>query len=537
MESILMTAENFSQMNEELEKQLERLKVEPRDILNTELLVEEIFWLMINRRNAKQVKVRVVKNFFGKVQVRMTAADSPTFSAVNISEWSEDEDYYRLLILKANRQRINWFREKNFSVVIINVRDESNRLMKLTLVSMAGGLVCGVLMNLILSPEIISFIEKDIMTPINTMFLHALNMVIAPVIFFSIISGVKGMGEGANLGKVGSKLIGLYVSTMGIAAAITLMLSMIFFQSGAPQVAKIAADNVTGQPYEFSLVKFVVDIIPNNLVSPIVDGNLLQVIFIAVLSGICLNALGEKVKLLEELIDNCNELFMKMVGMIISFMPLIVFSAMMSMALDTNTELLLEISKLVFLQLVCLILMLGVYMLMILFLGKITPLPFLKKIPSMWTVPFATSSSSVSMPITMKLCTEKLGISPKISSFAIPIGTTVNMNGACIGLSSMSIMFLKMYGVEVDLNTLAAILAMTVSLSVGMPAVPNAGVICILTIVGTFGVPNDITGLVFCIGALCDRPITCFNVTGDVAAAFVLARTENLTDEKIYLGN
>ncbi|MBQ3434560.1 MAG: hypothetical protein IJG24_05910, partial [Selenomonadaceae bacterium] len=158
MESILMTAENFSQMNEELEKQLERLKVEPRDILNTELLVEEIFWLMINRRNAKQVKVRVVKNFFGKVQVRMTAADSPTFSAINISEWSEDEDYYRLLILKANRQRINWFREKNFSVVIINVRDESNRLMKLTLGSMAGGGVCGVLINLILSPEIISFI-------------------------------------------------------------------------------------------------------------------------------------------------------------------------------------------------------------------------------------------------------------------------------------------------------------------------------------------------------------------------------------------
>ena len=266
MESILMTAENFSQINEELEKQLERLKVKPRDILNTELLVEEIFWLMINRRNAKQVKVRVVKNFFGKVQVRMTAADSPTFSAVNISEWSEDEDYYRLLILKANRQRINWFREKNFSVVIINVRDESNRLMKLTLGSMAGGVVCGVLINLILSPEIISFIEKDIMTPINTMFLHALNMVIAPVIFFSIISGVKGMGEGANLGKVGSKLIGLYLGTMGIAATLSLTLSMIFFQSGVPQVATVAAaDNVTGQPYEFSLVKFVVDIIPNNL--------------------------------------------------------------------------------------------------------------------------------------------------------------------------------------------------------------------------------------------------------------------------------
>ena len=539
MESFLLNVENFSQMYEKLEPQLERLKIKQRDLLSTELLVEEIFWIMINRGNATQVKVRVIKNFFGKVQVRMTAAaDNSTFSPINISEWSEDEDYYRLLILKANRQKINWFREKNFNVVTINVRDESNRLMKLTFAAMAGGFVCGVLMNLLLSPEMISFIDKDIMTPINTMFLHALNMVIAPVIFFSIVSGVMGMGEGANVGKVGSKLIGLYLGTMGIAATLSLTLSMIFFQSGVPQVATVAAaDNVTGQPYEFSLTKFIVDIIPNNLVSPIVDGNLLQVIFVAVLSGICLNALGDKVKRIQELIENFNELFMKMVDIIISFVPLIVFFAMISLVTTTNAEIATTISKLIALMFICCAVMLGVYALMILFMGKITPLPFAKKLPSLWAVPFATSSSSVSMPFTMNFCTNKLGIAPKISSFAIPIGTTVNMNGACISLSTISIMFLRMYGVEVDLNTLAAVFTMTISLSIGMPAVPNAGVICLLTFLGTFGVPNDIAGLLFCISALCDKLITCFNVTGDTVAAFVLARMENLTDEKIYLAN
>lgn len=537
MNSFTLNVENFSRMHEELEPQLERLKINRRDILNTELLIEEIFWRMNTQCDVSQVEVRVVKNFFGKVQIRLTATGTPHNPLVEISQWSE-EDYCRLLIIKSNRQKLNWTHKKNFNVVTINVRDESNRLMKLTFVAMAAGVVCGVFMNLFLSPETISFVKEDLMTPIETMFLNALNMVIAPVIFFSIFSGIMGMGESATVGKVGSKLVGLYMGTMVVAAALSLLLSMIFFQDGVPQAATIAAaDNVTGQPYEFSLVKFIVDIIPNNLVSPIVDGNLLQVIFLAVLSGICLNALGAKVKLIQELVENCNEFFMKMVEIIVSFMPLIVFSAMMTLALDTNTQMIFEIAKLIFLQLFCFVVMIGVYMLLILFVGKITPLPFLKKLPLAWSVPFATSSSSVSMPFTMKFCTQKLGISSKISSFAIAIGTTVNMNGACIALATVSIMFLKMYGVEVDLNALVAILAMTVSMAIGMPAVPNAGVICTLTIVGTFGVPNDIAGLLFCIGALCDRPCTCFNVTGDIAAAFVLARTENMMDEKIYLGN
>ncbi|MBO4780555.1 MAG: cation:dicarboxylase symporter family transporter, partial [Selenomonadaceae bacterium] len=225
------------------------------------------------------------------------------------------------------------------------------------------------------------------------------------------------------------------------------------------------------------------------------------------------------------------------VSMIIFFVPLIVFLAMATLFFNMETNIILMMGKLIISLLLACVILFGVYMLLIRLVGKISPLSFAKKIPSLMPIPFATSSSAVTMPFTMKFCTDKLGISPKISSFSIPIGVTVNMDGGCIYLPLAAIMFIKMYGVDVDLDAITIILAMTVSLSIAGPAVPNAAVIGIITITSIFGVPNDIAGILFCINTFCDRIVTCFNVIGDLAVSTSLARTENLVDEKIYFNH
>ena len=529
-----LNAENFSEMHGYLEPQLSQLKIEHKDILRAELLVEEIFWRMVNHANDAQVNVKVTKNFFGKIQVQMSAEGAPYNPLLDVFDFDEDDDeYYRTLILKANRQRMSWLHSKNQNLITINVQSETNLQLKLTLGGIFGGLVCGLFMKEILSPEIIKLFDNDFITPINTMFLNALGLVIAPLIFFSVLCGVTNMGEGTGVGRAGSKLMGLYALTSVIAALVGLLDAKIFFSSDVPQVGTIAAVQ-SSDTYEFSMTKFIVDIIPPNMVSPIADRNLLQVIFIAVFFGLALNALGNKVKLLQDLANACNEFFMKLIGMIVLFVPAIAFFAMMELASDTNLAMLFIMGKLFLGVLICCGAMLVVYAILIQFVGKISPLPFLKKIPSLWAVPFATSSSAVTMPFTMNFCTKKMGVSEKISSFSIPIGTTVNMNGGCFYLPIVVIMFLRMYNVEIDHNAIILILTMTLSLSVAGPAVPNASVIGILTITSTFGVPNDIAGLLFCIATVCDRIVTCFNVTGDVAAALILARLENSTDEKIY---
>ena len=536
MKSFYLNAENFPEMHDRLESQLSQLKIEQKDILRAELLVEEIFWRMIKFGHAAQVKVQVVKNFFGKVQIRLTTEGAPYNPLVEVSDWEEDgedEDYFRMMILKANRQKLNRSYKNNCNVVTVDVCGETNNRLRLTVACIVIGIVCGVLMKEFLSPETIAFVNENVIAPIRTMFLNALNMVIAPMIFFSIISGITSMGTGAGVGKVGSKLMGLYLVTSAFASLIGLLTAMILFSGEVPQIGTIPSSGEVGS-YEFSMIQFIVGIIPNNLVKPVADGNMLQIVFLAVLFGSCLNALGDKAQFLQETVINCNEFFMKVVGMIIKFVPLIVFFAMITLVVDMGVDTVLMMGKLIVGQLLGCGIMLGVYALLINFVGKISPLPFLKKIPEIWAVPFATSSSAVTMPLTMKLCTDKLGVSPKITSFSIPIGTTVNMDGGGIYFPTAIIMFLKMYGVEVDMHAIIIVFAMTVSLSVGAPAVPNAAVICILTVTALFGVPAEIAGLLFCIGTVGERVVTCLNVTGDVAASTVLARTENLLDEKIY---
>lgn len=535
MKSLALTAENLSEVQAELERQLSRLKIAEKDILRTQLLVEEISLRMLSQGHAAQVSVNVDKKFFGKVQIRLTAEGTPYNPLIEVADWSEDDDnYYTMMILKAHRQRLHWLNKNNRNIVTINVRGETNRQLWLLLAAIVGGLLCGFVMKTALSPETIALINDNIITPINTMFLHALSMVIAPVIFFSILSGITGMGKGAGVGKLGTKLIGLYLFTSAVASIIGLSIAWLLFSGEVPQIGTISVANAEVDTYDFSLIKFIVDIVPADLVSPIVDGNMIQIIFIAVLFGSCLNAAGDKVQLLQEIIGNLNEFFMRVINVIVIFVPLIAFFAMINLVVDMGVDILMMISRVIAGGLLSFGVLLGVYMLMILFIGKLSPLPFLKEIPSIWLTPFATSSSAVSMPTTMDICIKKLGISPKITSFSIPIGTTINMDGTCVCIPVAAIMFIKAYGIAIDLNTMLLILTMTVSISIGAPAVPNVFVICILSVTTTFGVPNDIVGILFCLSAIYDRIGTCINVTGDVAATLTLARTENLVDEKIY---
>ena len=174
------------------------------------------------------------------------------------------------------------------------------------------------------------------------------------------------------------------------------------------------------------------------------------------------------------------------------------------------------------------------YLLLIRYVGKISPLPYMKKVFAICPIAFATSSSNAAMPAMMDLCTKKFGIAPKFASFCIPLAVPSNMCSSCIYQITAVIMFLKMYGVDIDLNTFCVASLLTLTLSLGVPPVPAAYVICIVTIAAHFGVPKEIAGLLFCIDTLCDRICACISVIGDVAATIVLARTENLVDEKVY---
>lgn len=326
-------------------------------------------------------------------------------------------------------------------------------------------------------------------------------------------------------------MVVLYSITAFVAITVSFISAEVIFSSGVPQVGVI--ENVTSIE-NFSFVSTVINIIPVNVINPILDRDLLQVIFIAVISGICINKLGDKVKLLNDLIKEVNQFCITLVSTIAAFIPVITFLAMVDMFSTLGTDSLLLLGRLLVCLIISAVAMVGVYSLAILTLCKFSPVPLLKKLPSFMMIPFATSSSIISMPFTVKFCTEKLGISPQIAAFSIPIGTTTNTNGATLLFTANCLLILKMYGVEITGAAIFTLFFSIFTVSIGTPGIVGGVEALMVTILGMFGVPATAVAIIFGIIPLADRIFTCSNVLGAVGVTTIIAANEKLIDKDIY---
>ena len=537
--SYFLSKKTFSEVTQQIHGALSKTKATNKEVLRADLLLEETFMRMSEMskggKNNQEVKVSIHKHF-GDISLRLEGEGEEYNPLIEITDFNDkDEDYYRTLILKANRSKMSYARKNGKNVVTIQIHDSSNKQIYYTLTGMALGIICGAVMKEVLSPDLINMFDSSIVKSFRTMFLNALNMMIAPVIFFSVISGITSITNAADVGRIGGKLIGIYAFTTIIASTIALFVGYIMFLGDVPQVGTIDTSAIGNSTQSFSLLNMFVDLIPKNLIDPIVNGEMLQIIFVAVLFGICINKLGDKVKILNEIIEAMNNFCLRMIMMIVSVIPLIAFLAMASLMFHVGMDSVLMLGELIVAQSIGSVTMIGVYAFLLFFIGRITPLPFLKKIPSFMPIPLSTSSSNATMPFTMKFCSEKMGISPKLSSFSIPVGATVNMDGGCFYLAIASIMLAKMYGVEMSFDVLFTIFVTVVALSIGAPGVPGGAFVCLASIVVALGLPVDATAIILGIDPICSMLRTVLNTVGDIAASTMLAKTENLLNEKIYL--
>ena len=527
----------FSEVTQQIHEELSKTKSTNKEVLRADLLLEETFMRMTEMSGGsdnQEVKITINKRF-GDISIRLEGEGEAYNPLIEVTDFDEEDDnYYRTLILKANRSKMSYIRKNGKNIVNIQVHDASNKQIYYTLAGMALGIICGVVMKEILSPDLITMFENNIIKSFSTMFLHALNMMIAPVIFFSVISGITSITNTADVGRIGGKLIGTYTFTTIIASTIALLIGYLAFLGDVPQLGTIDTAAADEKSQSFSLLSMIVGLVPNILLDPIVNSNMLQIIFMAVFFGIGINKLGDKVKILYEIIEAMNSLCLRMIMIIVSVIPFIAFLSMTSLMFHVGMDSVFMLGKLIIAQLTGSIIMVGVYALLLLIIGHITPLPFLKKIPTFMPIPFSTCSSNATMPFTMKFCTEKMGISEKLSSFSIPVGATVNMDGGCFYLAIASIMLAKMYGVEMNFDVLFTIFVTVVALSIGSPGVPGGAFVCLASIVVALGLPVDATAVILGIDPICSMLRTVLNTVGDIVASTILAKNEHLLDEKIY---
>ena len=376
-------------------------------------------------------------------------------------------------------------------------------------------------------------IEKYVFNLGGQIFKNLLMLVVVPLVFFSLVSGISSLSNMVKLGSIATKTIGLYLMTTGIAVSIALIFGYVFNLSGYEGDVE-AFTPTTG---DSSLYGTVMRIFPNNIFGAFVENNMLGIVFISILFGVALNLTDDLTGGLSKTFEKLNTVFLKIVLLIMSFAPVGVFCLMgsyvMAKGLNVFGDLAQYVALLIFVLAFHLVF---TYSLILKVFANLNPLIFYRKMKDVALFAFSTSSSAATIPVTLKTVTDELGVKKDVSAFVVPVGATINMDGTAImqGLATMFIA--STVGVDLTLVQYGQIVLLAIVTSIGTAAVPSAGTVTLALILGSLGLPLDAIGLILAVDRILDMIRTAVNVCGDAAVSCIVAKSENELDEKVFNG-
>ncbi len=514
--------------------------------LKTVMTAEEsIAQLLAHADPEGSLRIHVTK-FFGDAKVLLEMpgeefdpyADAET-GAKDLQDLGDEDALtaIRSIYLKAQGENLKFGHKKGTNSIRILTGETERSMLRSTLIALVLGLLFGYLLQAVVPETISAGISKYALTPVKTMFMNALKIIIAPVVFFSIVSCMSQFKDLSQLGRIGSRVMGMYMLTTVFAVLVGMGLFLLikpgvfgFALTMTGAVEEVVVDTTV----DTSLLGTLVAIVPANFLRPFLESDTLQIIFLAFLCGIAVGMIGEYSELLKNFFEACNSLFLTITILITKVIPLAVFCSMALMILDLGGSSFLSVLGMGGVSLLGLFCMICIYGLLILILGHLNPLTFFRKNKEGMVTSLTLSSSSAAMPTNMRVCTDKLGISSKVCSFSIPLGATINMDGSCVFLSVAGLFLARAYGVDVPGSAFLSLAITIILLSLGCPGVPGAGIVCLGVVLGALGVPVEGIGIIMGIHPILDMFITMSNTTGDVTAALIVAKKENLLDLEKY---
>ncbi len=361
-------------------------------------------------------------------------------------------------------------------------------------------------------------------------FLRLLKMIVIPIVFSSLVVGVASIGKSADLGRVAGKTFLFYISTTLVATIIGLLLVNIFKPGVGVEIAP--SEVVSGESVSF--LDQIINIFPSNIFSSLSNGDLLQVIFFAMIFGFFITKSTDKVRTtLIDLFQAVFEVVMKITLFIIKLTPFGVFSIVATMIAKEagDMEKLINIAHSLGMYLLivwggCLIQGGIVLPSLVKILGKENPWRHIQKMSTAILTAFSTCSSGAALPISLKDSQEKCGISNKIASFTLPLGATINMNGTAL-YEGVTVLFIaQAYGVDLTIGNQILILGTVLLAAIGAAGIPMAGLVMLSVVLSVAGLPLEGVGLVIAVQQLCDMPRTALNSYGDMCGAVVIAKSE-----------
>lgn len=361
--------------------------------------------------------------------------------------------------------------------------------------------------------------------PFGTLFLNLIKMIVVPVVLCSIISGVISMKDIKKVGSVGLKSVTFYMITTAVAVT----LGMIFANvSKVGSGFSFASESLTFETVEApSFMDTLLNIFPSNAVEPLVSATMLQVIVLALFFGFGIILAGEKGEPLGRLIDSMTEVCLQIMGIIIKLSPIGVFALLLPVVAENGPSVLLPLLKLI------VVIYLGyIFHMVVVFsfttktMAKMSPIKFFKEMVPAMTMAFSSSSSVGALPLNIE-CSQKLGAKKEITSFVLPLGATINMNGTSIYQGVCAIFIANVFGIHLSLTQQIMVVLTATLASVGTAGVPGSGVIMLSMVLQSAGLPLEGIALIAGIDRILDMGRTVVNITGDANCAICISKMED----------
>jgi Na+/H+-dicarboxylate symporter len=406
------------------------------------------------------------------------------------------------------------------------------------IIAMLLGLLCGALLNTIFSFNIFSvttaatidgILVDGLFDTVGQIFVRSLKLLIVPLVFVSLVCGVSSLGNNSRMGAVATKTVILYMLTTAIAIGLAILIA-IFIQPGVGIDLALATEFVAKEAPP--LKQTIINIFPNNPIESMANGSILQVIVFALLVGFAISKGGDQGKRIENFFSDLNAIIMKMIMMLLKLAPYGIFCLLAKLFADVGIAMIMNLAKYFFTVLFVLLLhSLGIYSVIFKAFTGLKIKIFLSKLRPALALAFSTASSGATMPVTMRTVEQRMGVSKSVSSFTVPLGATINMDGTAIMQGVATVFIAQAYNIGIGLEGYLTVVLTATLASIGTAAVPGVGLVMLVMVLNQVGLPVEGIGLIIGVDRLLDMTRTATNVTGDAMVTTVVANSENLMNK------
>ena len=398
------------------------------------------------------------------------------------------------------------------------------------------GAIFGIFVNYVLPSGVLkdTILINGILYVIGNGFIRLMQMLVIPLVFCSLICGTMSIGDTKTLGKVGLKTLGFYLVTTAIAVSVALSVGLLIKPGVGLDIEQVQTSDVAVSQ-STSLADTLLNIIPKNVIGSMADGEMLPIIVFAVFTGIMLAKLGKKASTVSNFFAEFNDVMMEMTMAVMSAAPIGVFCMIAKTFATIGFEAFVPMLKymgsvMLALGLQCFV----VYQVLLFILTRLNPIKFIKKFFPVMQFAFSTSTSNATIPLSIETLKEKIGVSRKISSFTIPLGATINMDGTSI-MQGVAVVFIaEAYGMELTLSMLTTVILTATLASIGTAGVPGVGLVTLAMVLTSVGLPTEGIALIMGIDRILDMLRTAVNVTGDAVCTVIVANKEGMVDREVF---